>query len=361
MFDRPTLAATAAALLMAYASSARAAPPYTAIYSFGDSLSDVGNVQTLTTILTLGKASEPAAPYVNGQFSNGSVWVQDLSQLLGLAPLKPSLLGGTDYAWGGATTGYSGTIDPSTPVPTLTTQVDDFLQAHPKAPSSALYTVSIGADDLLDMLSSPSLTPTTAIADLKGAAQTVATDVTTLAGAGAKDLLLMDVPDLGKTPEEIALGAGAEATASVLSLVFDELVNLDLQPVEASGLDVFDLDAYGIVDLAVSDPSLFGLTDVTDPCYVGPYTGGGSVCSNPNSYLFWDELHPTAFGHAVLAQIAYNLIDVPAPAGADAMFDSAFSPTVPEPSTWALILVGFAGLGLVRYRRRRKLALAVSV
>lgn len=105
MFNRPKLAATTAALFVASASSALAASSYTAVYSFGDSLSDVGNVHTLTSILTLGKAAEPAPPYVNGQFSNGSVWVQDLSQLLGLAPLKPSVLGGTDYAWGGATTG----------------------------------------------------------------------------------------------------------------------------------------------------------------------------------------------------------------------------------------------------------------
>ena len=336
--------------------AALAAPSYTAIYSFGDSLSDVGNVHTLTTILTLGRASEPAPPYVNGQFSNGSVWVQDLSQLLGLAPLKPSfLLGGTDYAWGGATTGYSGTLDPSTPVPTLTTQVDEFLQAHPKAPSSALYTVSIGADDLLDMLSNASLTPSTAFADLVGAAQTVSTDVTALAGAGAKDLLLMDVPDLGKTPEEIALGARAKSTASLLSFVFNELVSLDLHPVEASGLDVFDLNAYGLVDQAVSDPSQFGLTDVTNPCYVGSYTGGGSVCSSPNGYLFWDDLHPTAFGHAVLAKSAYNLINVAAPSVAYAMLDSAtFTATVPEPSTWAMMLLGFAGLGFAGCRRLRK-------
>ncbi|HZZ23224.1 MAG TPA: PEP-CTERM sorting domain-containing protein [Roseiarcus sp.] len=27
------------------------------------------------------------------------------------------------------------------------------------------------------------------------------------------------------------------------------------------------------------------------------------------------------------------------------------TPTIPEPSTWALMLLGFAGLGFVRYRR----------
>jgi phospholipase/lecithinase/hemolysin len=342
--------------LLAGAPSAFAAPSYTAIYSFGDSLSDVGNVQNLTSTLNQGKASEPAPPYANGQFNNGSVWVQDLSQLLGLAPLQPSQLGGTDYAWGGATTGYSGTLNPSFPVPTLTNQVDQFLQANPKAPSSALYTVSIGSNDVLDMLSNASLTPTSAFADLVGAAQTVATDVTALAEAGAQDVLLMNVPDLGKTPEVISLGAGAASTASGLSSVLNELVSLDLAPFE-SGLEVFDLNAYGLVDLAVSEPSLFGLTDVTDPCYVGPLTGGGSVCSSPNSYLFWDNLNPTAFGHAILADYAINLIGGVAPSAADAMLDSAaFPATVPEPSTWAMMLVGFAGLGYAGYRRAKSRA-----
>jgi hypothetical protein len=40
----------------------------------------------------------------------------------------------------------------------------------------------------------------------------------------------------------------------------------------------------------------------------------------------------------------------------DPMVERAFAPasaTVPEPSTWAMILVGFAGLGFARYRPRR--------
>jgi PEP-CTERM motif len=38
---------------------------------------------------------------------------------------------------------------------------------------------------------------------------------------------------------------------------------------------------------------------------------------------------------------------------------NAFSVTaVPEPSTWAMLLVGFAGLGLAGYRQRRKASLA---
>ena len=36
-------------------------------------------------------------------------------------------------------------------------------------------------------------------------------------------------------------------------------------------------------------------------------------------------------------------------------------PVVPEPSTWAMMLIGFADLGFARYRQRRKLSVAASI
>src|SRR5271165_1359868 len=137
----------AAAALSILAGQSLAASPYSAIYSFGDSLSDVGNV-----FLATGGA-EPASPYANGQFSNGPVWVQDLATKLGLPALLPSSSGGNDYAWGGATTGFSGTLNPADPVPSLVQQVKTFLpNLTSVAPSSALYTFSIGANDLFGIL-----------------------------------------------------------------------------------------------------------------------------------------------------------------------------------------------------------------
>src|SRR5690242_7531767 len=77
------------------------AEPFTGIVAFGDSLSDAGNV----FIATNGQL--PAPPYFNGHFSNGPTWVEDLSQALGLGTLRPSLAGGTDFAYGSAITGNS--------------------------------------------------------------------------------------------------------------------------------------------------------------------------------------------------------------------------------------------------------------
>jgi phospholipase/lecithinase/hemolysin len=317
--------------------SAAYAANFSAEYVFGDSLSDVGNVYLAT-----GK-TKPASPYVNGQFSNGPLWVQDLAARLGLPALTPSLAGGSDYAFGHATTGSTSTNNSD--VPNLEQQVGLFLLGRPSVPSTALYTFSIGANDLFNILggSTGGLTPQRAAA---AAAQVVATEAGDLAAAGAKDLVLFDVPDLGVTPQITALGLpAASAAASALSAYFDEQVLLDLAPVEAAGLTVFDLNTYTLIDDAVKDPSEFGFSNVTDPCWTGDFTGaGGSLCSTlpavQDTYLFWDHVHPTAAGHLLVADAALSAMGLP----------------VPEPSTWAMLLVGFGGLGFVGYRARARAA-----
>ena len=79
-----------------------ALPSYSAVYAFGDSLSDAGNVSITTSAAG---ATEPVSPpYYKQQygsisgnvFSNGPTWVQNLSIALGLGTLAPSLAGGTD-------------------------------------------------------------------------------------------------------------------------------------------------------------------------------------------------------------------------------------------------------------------------
>ena len=145
------IALAAGALFLA--SSTVAAHAYSSLYVFGDSLSDAGNVYLATTAPGSPFPPQPVAPYVNGQFSNGPIWVEDLSARLGLGPVLPALAGGTDYAFGGATTGYPATLSSTLPVPTLAQQVGLFLSAvSGLAPPSALYTVWAGSNDLLNII-----------------------------------------------------------------------------------------------------------------------------------------------------------------------------------------------------------------
>ena len=39
---------------------------------------------------------------------------------------------------------------------------------------------------------------------------------------------------------------------------------------------------------------------------------------------------------------------------------SGLAPAVPEPSTWAMMILGFAGVGFMAYRRKNKMALNAS-
>src|SRR5512144_1683255 len=101
---RTVLAALTACSLLTFGlvqTSAAAIRPYDALYVFGDSLSDAGNLATFTH----GAIPLPAF-YPDGRFSNGLNYADDLATRLGLGgPLTPSLRGGTNFAWGSALTG----------------------------------------------------------------------------------------------------------------------------------------------------------------------------------------------------------------------------------------------------------------
>jgi phospholipase/lecithinase/hemolysin len=344
----------AAAALSISAGQALAASPYTAIYSFGDSLSDVGNVFLATGGAEPASApSGPlAGPYFNGEFSNGPVWVQDLASFMGLPALTPSLAGGNDYAFGFATTGSPYTNNSQ--VPNLDDQVGAFLSGRSDAaPSSALYTFSIGANDLFNILSGSTTGGLTPEQDAASAAQAVATAAQDLELAGAKDLMLFDVPNLGLVPaiqEESKLPglSGLPDEASALAQLFNADVLSDIAS-DAPGLTLYDIDAYGLLTDAVNNPGEFHFSNVTDPCWTGTYTGyatGGTLCSTDpavqDTYLFWDSVHPTEAGHLLIADAGANLIGV----------------ATPELSTWAMMALGFAGLGALGARKVRTAAAA---
>ncbi|PPQ29210.1 SGNH/GDSL hydrolase family protein [Rhodopila globiformis] len=323
--------AASVAGMLAFLALPMTAQAYSALYVFGDSLSDAGNVYIATSGTG---AQQPVAPYANGQYSNGPTWVQDLAQNLGLGSVTASLAGGTDYAFGGSTTGYAITgVLPATSVPTLTQQIGTFSTAVGGAASStALYAVWSGANDLFAILGSGASNAAAAAA--AGAAATEAGAIATLAGMGAKDFVVPLLPDLGQTPAMTAV-TGASALATALAAAYNASLVSDIQSLVAgTGISVSLVDTFSLIDAAVADPSAYGFTNVTAPCYVGPYTGGGTVCATPNQYLFWDGVHPTAAGQAIVA--------------------AAAEAALPEPGTLAVLGCGLAGLGALRTRRHRR-------
>lgn len=309
----------AAVFAACFALNSGPASAYTALFAFGDSLSDAGNA------FIASGGTIPASPYVDGHFSNGPTWVEDLSVDLGLGTLKPSLAGGTDFAIGGATTADLGA------------EVAAFeayaALAHltPATLNGALFTLDIGANDILDALSDPA----TAAAVVTAAANSAAGEVEALHADGAQSFLYYEVPQLGLTPDVEALGSGAEAFADTLAQLFNATLLGALAPVEtgSDALKVFTLDTYDLLGDTVADPNRYGFSNVINPCIDTPACVSASQ-SVQDTYLFWDGLHPTEGGHMLAAELAYGLV-------------------APEPSTWAMMFVGFAGLGFAGWRARR--------
>jgi len=309
------------ALVCALSGPAYAQPSYSELFVFGDSLTDSGNSFFVTA------GAIPAAPYVQGRFSNGFNFADDLSLRLFGQPLVPSFNGGTNFAVGGSTTGTANNV---VPVRTgLLVQKDSFLQTFGRttADANALYLVYGGSNDLftaIDDVEHNRKDPATAEADtLRDAMANLGEIIGDLSDRGARHFLVPDLGDLGKRPS--LLNTPLSSFASQASAHFNDALERLLAGF--SGLDIHTLDVRAAFDDARA--GVGGFSNTTTPCYDGAITGGPpSPCTDPADHLFWDDIHPSARAHALLA---------------DRPFDAVM---VPEPQTWLALLVGIALVGL---------------
>ena len=280
---------------------------FSGLFSFGDSLSDAGN-----TSLATGGAL-PGADYYNGRYSNGPVWVERLAGYLGLPAASPSLLGGTNSAWAGAYTLSGGSV------PTIAQQVAMFTGAGGSFLSTDVVTLWGGANDFL---LGGQLDPTIPAGNILGI-------ISTLAGAGAKTILLPNLPDLGDTPALLSTNdPNSILGASLWTQGFNATLASQMAGLESAyGIDIVLLDIYSIGKTLKNDPGAYGFTNTTDSALL---TGNAAFA---DQYLYWDSVHPTSGVHDIFA------------------WEGALALGVPEPST-TMILFLF-GCGLVARRQRR--------
>lgn len=255
------------------------------LFIFGDSLSDDGNLFRITG------GQVPPFPYFQGRFSNGLVWVERLEPLLDVNSDQT-----TNFAIGGAT---SGTRNTGVDLPLgLQTQLSNFLSTPGQLNSRALYVLWIGSNDYLGLRATDT---TSVINNITGA-------VNTLAGRGAKNFLVVNLTDLGRTVQENALGTAAVSTA--LTNNHNSQLQTALQGLAAQNrnLNIIPLDVNALFTEVLADPNRFGFTNLSEPCF---NRQAGTVCQNPDTYLFWDGIHPTARAHQLIGEYAAAVINAP--------------------------------------------------
>ncbi len=274
--------------LAAFASLAAQAnaPTYDNLYVFGDSYCDVGNIFAATG------GAEPAAPYYDGRFSNGPIWLDHVAGFLGV-PFTASLLGGTDYAFGGAWVTAPQTI-PGGTIPSVPQQVELYLSQHGgKADPNALYIIEGGGNDILGTTGG---TPDSLGYQI---ASGIADSELVLRRAGARHFVIPDLFNVGLLPAAASNAAFAAAASKATNQWVDTLLDSE-QHLE--GIHILRMDVFDLLNAVETDPTHFGFTDVTDPCLTT------SVCADPDHTFFWDTHHPTEFGHAFFAVTLENVL-----------------------------------------------------
>ncbi len=340
-------------------------------YFFGDSLTDSGDF----------KGNPDARGDAKFTTSPARVWAEHLADFFNREALanNPGNPGntdnsGTNYAQGGAqvTTpfGVGQTPSPQNALP-ISQQVDFYLQDHKKADRNALYSIWGGANDVFFNMGlvGVGLPPGEAALNMGVSAQDLLGLANGLSDAGARYILVPNLPDIGATPAMLldavqragagnpaagdalvaaatvlAMGGADPATVqanalaaaeAVLGMPAGSLTPVYLQNVAlGSGLsDVFNaalqagingshaniisLDIHTLFGEAMANPGSLGLINVTGTACTTPLslqcTADTLVDPRaPGLFFFADAVHPTAIAHQIIADYAISVVTAPA-------------------------------------------------
>jgi thermolabile hemolysin len=263
------------------------------LISFGDSLSDTNNMYN---------ASQWKLPHnsswFQGRFSNGRVWTEYLAQDLNL-PLY-------NWAIGGAA-GDTKYLLLSGLKQEVQSWVEYMEVAKNYNPNQSLFTILIGANDLVNYNRS--------VSDIT---QDLRSSLNLLAGHGAQNILLLNLPDvsvapvfyMGKTIPNIQQQV-KQYNKNILEIVSELQQNFP-----QINIQVFD--TYQMFNDALVDYSSYGITNIFDPCldinkdrsldYILSYNPRIS-CKNGGEFMFWDGMHITTKIHRILANKILESID----------------------------------------------------
>ena len=313
-------------------------PQFSAVISFGDSLSDVGSYVSATVDPQTGIAA-------GGHFTTnpGAVWIEDISATLGLT-ISPNVAGFgaaqtrcpqphcTGYGQGGSRVTNPNGIGHSSGELTipLVTQMDNFLASNASYKPSDIVFVYGGSNDVFFQAATVSAVSSAAAAapgattdsinaavqaaQQSASAATVAA-ATELAGyvrdkilaKGAVYVALVNLPDSAATP----YGASLTADGRALLTAFVTTFNMTLQKaVKDMALNVLVIDANDNAKQVLANPAQFGVTNSTVPaCDLTKLPDQSALFCNQTTliatananFLFADGVHPTAYGHKLFA------------------------------------------------------------
>lgn len=315
------------------------------IVTFGDSLSDTGNLYEYMMHLL-----PKSPPYYKGHFSNGPVWTENVFAHYFLSASHEH---DNNYAAGGA----AAVIDGTNTLPfSLGTEVEDYLYLHEDhKKDSTLFLVWIGGNNYINFPGHVEETTTKAV-------NAIERNLSSLIHHGAEIFFVPNLPDLGAIPKANS-NANHSAQLSALTIAHNKKLKAMLEKMKTAHPNVMfiEFDAKSIWDDVVEHPENYGISNTRDACYDGSIIllktepnddmlrasmmreaslNGVSVSPqriemilntpvlrevaktswrlNQNlvhdsldctGYLFWDDVHPTTYVHQKIAEYAIKALE----------------------------------------------------
>jgi phospholipase/lecithinase/hemolysin len=267
-------------------------PQFSQMVIFGDSLSDMGNVKD--SIMNM-----PAVPpYWQGRFSNGPVWAEYVAAELGLSLQHGTGSGeGNNRAYGGSQTGqgYSYILLPNTG-----TQINNYLaNVHSSFNSTDLVVIWSGGNDFLYGLADANTTHANMVSHVEAVIQ-----------AGAKNILLPNLPPLELTPEVRNKSSNQQQQIAASISSYNSALAYSMPTLASThGVDIMLVDTHSMFYDFMHNSTYLGLTNLVDMACQSSGSilplpicnSGDPVVSNVDEYVFFDKAHPTAAMHELIS------------------------------------------------------------
>ena len=285
------------------------AQSFSDVVVFGDSLSDSGNA-----------ALANGLPAGNSFTTNPDpVWAEIVAEAFG-ASGSNSLAGGPNYAFAGAC------VNPATPctqnvVPTVTEQIGMHLSARGGSlDPGVLYALWGGANDVAD--SAVNDTPN-ALGHVLAAADATVAQVRRLREAGARIVVVSNVPDISLTPYAVNLGPLVQGALGALAGEYNRKLDAGIREGEDG---VVPVNLHALIREIAANPGTYGFTSVTGTACGAPNASSAvSILCGPEgtpspvtyapgagrTHLFADRSHPSGAGHAMMAAMATSALAAP--------------------------------------------------
>ena len=260
-------------------------PPFDALYAFGDSLTDTGR-----------RPAEPLLHY-EGRWSNGPLWVEYMSTLLGLA------------------------YDPDKNLAHSGAQCDDtYQQVIDFTPTNdvslSLFVVWAGGNDFLQEYDQHWFDDSGWDEQIRYSVGSLSNAVLNLHAKGARFILVPNTVDVTKIPPINVLPGFSRNYLRGKVQQFNAGLKAALDSIQAGtpSLTLHQFDFYTHANLLIANAAAFGFTK-TDIDAVADVTLLDKSFDGPGAdYVFWDSIHPTTKAHRMISDW-FDSVASPIPAG----------------------------------------------